>query len=145
MILSFKPQFEPLIMSGKKIHSIREDKHNRWKAGRLIHCATGVRTKNYNCFLQQYCISTQKIELQMDGKKKWLRVRIYNRDLPDRTGKSYKESLFYPPFNKDRFLTMLAKNDGLTVHQFFDWFLPNQKRYVFIGKIIHWTDKTYGF
>lgn len=49
MILSFKEQFIPKILDGTKIHTIREDKKNRWEAGKKIHFATGVRTKNYKC------------------------------------------------------------------------------------------------
>ena len=61
MVLSFKPMFKPSILLGTKKHSIRADPHGRWKADRTIHMATGVRTKNYNCFKVDRCISTQKI------------------------------------------------------------------------------------
>jgi hypothetical protein len=37
MILTFKERFVPLILSGTKIHTIREDKYNRWKVGMKIH------------------------------------------------------------------------------------------------------------
>lgn len=38
MILSFSdPRFEARIKAGIKIHTIREDKHNRWKPGMKIH------------------------------------------------------------------------------------------------------------
>ena len=38
MIRSFSdPRFEARIRAGIKIHTIREDKHNRWKPGMKIH------------------------------------------------------------------------------------------------------------
>lgn len=57
MILSFKKQFSEPILKGTKIHTIREDKPNRWKPGNKIHFANGVRTQNYNCFKESVCIS----------------------------------------------------------------------------------------
>lgn len=48
MILGFKPQFVQPIIDRTKIHTIREDKHNRWVPGKVIHMATGVRTKSYS-------------------------------------------------------------------------------------------------
>lgn len=50
MILSFKPQFRQKILDGTKIHTIRDDPNDRWQAGKIIHAATGVMTKNYDCF-----------------------------------------------------------------------------------------------
>ncbi len=47
MVLGFKERFVGRILSGVKIHTIREDGHNRWRVGRRIEFATGVRTKNY--------------------------------------------------------------------------------------------------
>src|SRR3989337_2267378 len=64
MILSFKPQFIEPILKGSKIHTIREDKTNRWIDGRVIQGATGVRTKKYNQFFEGVCVSTQKIEFE---------------------------------------------------------------------------------
>lgn len=64
MVLGFKPQFVQKILNKSKIHTIREDSNDRWKAGRKIQMATGVRTKNYNKFAETDCISTQKIEIK---------------------------------------------------------------------------------
>ena len=86
MILGFKKYFSDRtptnfvekILSGKKITTIREDKHKRWKPGMAIHFATGVRTKNYECFLIGICQSVQEIEMNwtkgvsftfVDGKR----------------------------------------------------------------------------
>ena len=63
MILSFKPQFNDKIIKGIKIHTIREDKHNRWKPGRTIQFANGIRTKNYKQFFEGECKSIQPIKI----------------------------------------------------------------------------------
>jgi len=58
MVLSFKSQFKKPIIDGTKIHTIREDKRNRWKSGNEIHF-----TENDNCFNIGKCISTQRISI----------------------------------------------------------------------------------
>lgn len=111
MILAFKPQFVPRILSGRKIHTIREDKNNRWQPGKKIHMATGVRTKNYNCFKEAVCVAVQSIEITKN--------------------KVYIDGI---QLNKQEIKT-LAINDGFNgIVDFFKWF--NQH---FYGKIIHWT------
>lgn len=115
MNLSFKAQFKAPILSGDKIHSIREDPHNRWKPGRKIHFATGVRTSYYNCFKEGECVSVQRINI---------RGRLVYIDY---------EELVYPK------LEMLAINDGFPdLEAFFKWFDQD-----FDGKIIQWTDFRY--
>lgn len=120
MILSFKEQLPEKIMNGTKIHSIRTDPHNRWKAGRKIHMATGVRTKNYNCFNETVCTAVQSIHCSHD-ELGILRVWI------DRYPLDYGT------------IKMLAANDGFgSVKDFRQWFNTDFK-----GKIIHWTDLRY--
>lgn len=120
MILGFKPQFKPKILDGTKIHTIREDKQDRWKIGYWIHFACGVRTKNYECFKQDICCGTQKIEI------KWI------------------DSTFVRVWVDDRPLAgievaALARQDGFeNERQFFEWFDKDFK-----GKIIHWTNFKY--
>lgn len=121
MILGFHQQFVTPILNGTKIHTIREDKYNRWEPGRIIHGATGVRTKKYHQFFQEICKSTQKIE-----------IRHYN--LLNPTIIIDERILFY--FNQ---IVRLAQNDGFnSVNDFFNWFDTD-----FTGKIIHWTDFKY--
>jgi len=122
MILGFKPQFKPLILSGEKVHTIREDKYDRWKPGIKIHMATGVRTHDYECFCDKYtCVSTQRIHI----------VRYYIDQLIPYIYINYKPFFFH---------YQLAKNDGFkSVNDFYNWF-PEEE---FIGKIIHWTNLTY--
>lgn len=120
MILSFKSQFKQPILDGTKIHSIREDPHNRWRPGMKIHAATGVRTKNYQCFSLLKCVSVQPIVLSKGLGFRDARVNGNHID----------------PYQ-------LSENDGFEfVGDFFEWFFPNGEG-VFKGKIIHWTDFQY--
>ncbi len=124
MVLGFKLQFRLPILTGQKIHTIRADKNDRWKTGRLIHAATGVRTKNYKEFCLMKCISTQEIKIEYDYiMALGARVAIWIDGRP------------LPPGQIDQ----LARNDGFqSTIDFFDWFDKD-----FEGKIIHWTEFKY--
>lgn len=120
MILGFNEKFPPKIEAGTKIHTLREDKKDRWKAGKTIHFATGVRTKAFNCFRKGKCVSTQKITITY------------------RVGHSALVNIDYRYLTQDE-VNILAKNDGFdSVEDFFTWFDKD-----FVGKIIHWTDFKY--
>lgn len=104
-----------------KIHTIREDKKDRWKAGNKIHFVINNRTKNRLQFAPVLpCVSTQKIIIEY--------------------------SAFFPPLvavdgrKLNRWeIKELAINDGFdSVEDFFSWFNED-----FTGKIIHWTDCLY--
>jgi hypothetical protein len=127
MILAFKPQFVQPILDGTKIHTIRLAKEGRWVPGRKIHFATGVRTKNYSCFKEGDCISTQQISMQVNSGG--LKVSIDGKEL----------SIYE--------LKMLSEYDGFnTVIDFIDWFLPIVQETPFDVQyftLIHWTDKRY--
>ena len=128
MILGFKEQFKEPILKGTKIHTIREDKHNRWRQWRLIQFATGVRTKKYNCFEELPCTGTQRIEI----KHQHTDVFVYV------DGMYLYDSIAPHNLSINKMLS-LAKNDGFkTIDDFFMWFNKD-----FEGKIIHWTDLRY--
>ena len=121
MMLGFKKQFMTLILSGIKIHTIREDKANRWKLGMMIQCATGVRTKAYKQFSQEQCVSVQKIKI------KWQTENLLPFISVDENTLTISEMIG------------LARNDGFaSFHDFCEWFSKD-----FEGKIIHWTDFRY--
>lgn len=121
MILGFNPRFVDKILDSTKIHTIRIDAHNRWKAGRSIQFATGVRTKKYKQFKEGVCVSVQHIKIQWRNTE--IRVTIDGSD-----------EIMIP----SKFLEFV-KNDGFdTAHDFYTWFKKD-----FEGKIIHWTDKRY--
>lgn len=129
MVLGFKTKdkqgnqtnFPAKILKGSKIHSIREDKNNRWKAGRIIHFATGVRTKHYHQFKLDTCKSVQSIEIVWDETLDMLSIKIDGKKIS----------------NSD--IMRLAYCDGFDhMKDFESWFkLP------FKGQIIHWTRHIY--
>lgn len=103
-----------------KFHTLREDPHNRWKPTRLIQHAYFPRTVNYQCFLENRCISIQRVEIRHLNPRHHL-VMVDGRRL------SFEEVL------------RLARNDGFEGHaDFFRWFDCDWK-----GKLIHWTDLRY--
>ncbi|HBG39927.1 MAG TPA: hypothetical protein DDW85_00770 [Porphyromonadaceae bacterium] len=130
MIIGFKERFKNLILTGTKIHTIREDKHNRWCAGRILHMATGVRTKRYECFKEAVCISIQDIEITWDD---CIVVSIDGKTFALLT--KYDEAFDIG----ERELLELARNDGFeSITDFLSFFKGD-----FTGKIIHWTDLKY--
>jgi uncharacterized protein YqfB (UPF0267 family) len=117
MVLGFKKRFVEKWLSGQKKHTIREDKNNRWKAGRVAQFATGVRTKLYNCFMVRTCQSVQLIEIS----REYGFVKI--------------DGILLPPLRHKE----LVLNDGFdSVDDFYLWFNKD-----FYGKIIHFTDLKY--
>lgn len=126
MTLGFKTQikgkptnFVEKILAGEKVTTIRVDKHNRWKVGRKIHFATGVRTSNHHHFAEGECTKVEEIEIVklQDWKSYSLsfRVRVDGEVLSTKR------------------IEELAKNDGFdSVADFFKWFNKD-----FQGKIIH--------
>ena len=130
MVIGFKEQFKETILKGSKIHTIREDKSNRWRAGRVMHMATGVRTKKYDCFKEAKCIKVQNIKIK--------HVTLYNpNDVV-----VYIDGVCagrYTNGYADGYLRVLARNDGFnSVGEFLNFFKND-----FTGKIIHWTDFKY--
>jgi len=103
-----------------KLHTIREDKANRWEAGKLIHPYYGARTKGAVQFGPVMRVeSVQSI------------VMIQRAD---RLDVSIDEKIIY----SDE-LEILAENDGFdTLADFLEYFNGG-----FRGKIIHWTRLRY--
>lgn len=129
MILGFKEQFRDPILLEQKLHTIRTDEKNRWKKGREIHFATGVRTKKFNQFMKGKCFSTQKISFY------WYK-NLLNQ---------WSVTVFIDGRNvttDNDLIDRLAKNDGFSSRkEFFEWPTWHKKNYT--GKIIHWTDLKY--
>jgi hypothetical protein len=110
-----------LLNLNPKIHTIREDKPNRWKAGSIIHAVYGNRTKFRFQFAPLFkCVSTQTIEIVFEPEN--IYIAIDNRLL-----------------NYDK-ICELAANDGFeNISEFFNYFDYKD----FTGKIIHFTDFKY--
>lgn len=109
-----------------KIHSLREDTNNRWKAGNSIQMAYGVRTLYYNHFNEgiaelELCKSTQEIIMRHDLG---LHITVDGKQLQPQE------------------IELLIRNDGLSRFQFNNWFFGKAKQ-TWKGKIIHWTDFKY--
>lgn len=138
MILSFKPKFVDPIKAGSKIHTIREDKPNRWHAGRPIQYATGVRTKNYKEFNSGICRSVQFIRIKWIDKIVSVEIGSIKTEM--------KLIYFFNPSDEKVFgmiekgeMKELSLNDGFeSIEAFFKWFDKD-----FEGKIIHWTNHKY--
>lgn len=106
-----------------KIHTIRQDASNRWKAGNKIHFVINNRTpKRFQFAPVIYCTGIQKI------------VIIYARGSRSRRWVVVDDSL-----QTEQELITLARNDGFeSVDDFFAYFSED-----FEGKIIHWTGFRY--
>lgn len=159
MILGFKQQFpwkEPTYFREKilygvgraiwltprqikkfaKIHTMREDPTNRWKAGRKIEMVyRGPKYKIIDHFNKgipelEKCVSVQEVMLWYTG-------------YVDKETKEQKVN-FHCMIDGNRYedINTLAVNDGFSDQlQFMNWF--NKINYPFTGKIIHWTDFRY--
>ncbi|TCN63702.1 hypothetical protein [Acetobacteroides hydrogenigenes] len=127
MLMTFsKLEFKTWIEDEMKIHSIREDKHGRWKPGMLIHMWMGTprntrgKVKPYQ-FDTKRVVSIQRIEIRRREDAMQSVVKVDGRVLD---------------INE---LKALSWNDGFTTFaDFWDWFRED-----FTGKIVHWTDKRY--
>lgn len=142
MLLTFsKDRFVDQIKDGLKIHTIREDPKNRWKKGMKIHFWRG-NPRNAKSgaapyqFLEGRCMGVQGIIILRadvsERQKHGLIVLVQSKKLKN------ERWLF------DDQIEELAKNDGLTVDEFREWFVPESTK-TFTGKIIHWTDRWYGY
>lgn len=124
-----------------KLHTIREDKNDRWKAGTKIDFFINCRQPTMFRFAPVLpVVSTQKIEIvnsggilnyasiYIDGE---LFLKNYN---PHQVIKGVKSD-----DEKEEKIIKLAQNDGFdTIEDFLAYFNKDFK-----GKIIHWTDLKY--
>ena len=106
-----------------KIHTIREDKNERWKVGTKIDFFINVRQKNMFRFAPVLpVVSTQDIEIEYTGSGVYNAWVFINGKLMN-----------------EKNLLEFAQNDGFdTIEDFFAYFNKD-----YTGKIIHWTDKRY--
>ncbi len=127
------PNAEQNITDLVKLHTMRDDKKNRWRPGMKIHHHIG-RYKKYRCFLINECISTQMVLVVFDVKKTKISLKI----TVDRRRLDKLEMITF------------IRNDGFVCQQdFIDWFFPVDKklnirlRTMWTGKLIHWTPLKY--
>ena len=128
MILTFsKEQFKNKIQAGIKIHTIREDKANRWRMGKLIqHWLHNPRnvSKHPHQFGENSCTGTQSITIS------WTEFMFQKKPYV------FIDDVKLTPDQVER----LAINDGFeSSKSFFAWFKDDIENW----KIIHWTDFRY--
>ncbi|MEO7176738.1 MAG: hypothetical protein ABIV51_12530 [Saprospiraceae bacterium] len=134
MIISFSREaFVQAIMVGTKIHTLREDKHDRWKPGNKIHYYKGnPRNKHTGpyTFGEGTCRGIQWVKLcNINGY-----LLAYFSDQNPKETESWNQ---FPD------LIQLAKNDGFAnVNSLMKWFVPKSLDF-WTGKIIHFTDFKY--
>lgn len=109
-----------------KLHTIRDDKNNRWKPGVMIDYFINCRQPNMFRFAPRLpVVSTQEIEIE-----NYTDTGVWFKDAVVSIDGSY--------LNRGE-VEKLAQNDGFdTVDEFFEYFKEDFK-----GKIIHWTDLRY--
>lgn len=107
-----------------KLHTLREDPHDRWKAGRKIEMVyRGAGYKIIDHFNKgipelEKCVSVQKIEIKFKLNGSAMVVYVDG---------------------KPTSIEQLSRNDGFnTVEDFFRWFNTDWS-----GKIIHWSNFRY--
>jgi len=136
MILSYSnPKFKDMILSGHKIHTIRQDMHDRWKVGISIqHWMYNPRNvaKCPHKFLDGTCAGIQYIHIVRQGD---YTPEVFVRPTPVHFGAG-RVWLTKSQVHE------LADNDGLTIPEFIEWFLPNGAS-DYYGKIIHFTNFMY--
>ena len=113
-----------------KLHTIREDKNDRWKRGTKIDFFINCRQKNMFRFAPRISvISTQHVFMTYWGND-IIQISVSGRELF-----GHNERLEF------------AINDGFdTWEDFFNYFYPiieKSKDKCFSGKVIHWTDLRY--
>jgi hypothetical protein len=156
MILSYSKknvelyQFPEKIKKGIKIHTLREDSSERWKAGNIIHHATGLRTKNYNCFEVGECKSVQHFILEFIsvGVSPHVIYTIFTNN-HFKSHINHSISIIKHPIeeNRSKLFDNLAINDGFPsfkeFERYFVEYARKLKKAVLNLKIIHFTDFRY--
>ena len=121
--------FQNMYPHKPKLHTIREDKNDRWHAGKMIDFFINCRQKDMFRFAPVMpVVSTQEVFMTY-AFNDVIQISIDGREL----------------FGHER--EDFAINDGFdNWYDFFDYFYPKIKanpKEFFKGKIIHWTDLRY--
>jgi hypothetical protein len=114
-----------------KLHTIREDKNDRWKAGTKIDFFINCRQPNMFRFAPVLpVVSVQKIEIVYYSTRETI-----IKDLPSKRAVIIDDKKRL----SDKEIQALAQNDGFdSLDDFFAYFENG-----FTGKLIHWTDLKY--
>ena len=124
-----------------KKHTLREDKKDRWKEGKVIHFIINNRTPNRFQFMPilpvlstQKVVISQFVDIHTDIKYRTVKI-----------GDTWKWSNYIKSLENDSKILEFVKNDGFDdVDSFFDYFFPKKgKLLVKELKLIHWTPLKY--
>lgn len=122
MILGFKPEFVPLVISGAKVHTIRAGR--RWVAGQPISFCTILGPDSFTKFQPDGMAQTVQAVRAVEVHGTYL-IEIDGRQLPGPE------------------LAAFVRRDGFDLpHQLFH-FLAGYAGLPFVGQLIHWTDLVY--
>jgi hypothetical protein len=143
-----------LLLPEPKLHTFREDKYDRWRAGMSIQMVyRGPKYSIKDHFNMgddlaglQKCKSIQKVEIKwrhekalctrMTDKSIFI-MKIDGKDFFETTIHKGVQFLRFGP--KGQLMAQLISNDGFSnINWFFRYFKKD-----FTGKIIHWTDLRY--
>lgn len=135
-----------LIQLKPKLHTMREDKHDRWRAGmsiQMVYRGPKYSIKDqFNKDIQELstCVSTQSIILYFSeyaGDSKLVSIYIDSRLYW--VGQVTKTAANSCSPEDRQLIEQLAMNDGFESSiDFFRWFKKEWS-----GKLIHWTDLKY--
>lgn len=126
----YKISFDNTLSHTPKLHTIREDKNDRWKSGVMIDFFINCRQPNMFRFAPRIpVVSTQTVYMSY-AFNDLIEISVGHKELF-----GYAERLQF------------AQNDGFdTWEKFFDYFYPMIKatpNNFLKRKLIHWTDKRY--
>jgi hypothetical protein len=121
-LYNFQPRFVPLILSGKKTHTIRAVRKNTACVGETLHLYTGLRQPGARLLMRVPCVGVEEITITRNDSEFWITI---DGNLLD---KSECEAL--------------ARCDGFENFErmMVFWVLP-KNRLPFKGHIIHWRKK----
>ncbi len=144
-----EPLPSPVFYKGSpKIHTIREDKHNRWQVGKMIDFYINNRTKKAFCFAPRVPVTNIQT-IKLDYAPSFVYLYIDNECVEAaRIDDGGIEYLFRSLSTEGDCPIMhsLAINDGFgSITEFLNYFYPYERdgTTCFEGKIIHWTDLKY--
>lgn len=146
--VSGKYEFENNWSFAPKIHTIREDKTNRWQVGKMIDFYINNRTKKAFCFAPRVPVTNIQT-IKLDYAPSFVYLYIDDECVEAaRIDDGGIEYLFRSLSTEGDCPIMhsLAINDGFeSITEFLNYFYPYEKdgTTCFEGKIIHWTDLKY--
>ncbi len=115
----------------RKLHSIREDKKDRWKLGMKIHFVYGNRTKHRECWFLWHVFGIEYISI-VHPPCCGMEIYVHDKPAPGDSDEITKLN------SQD--IERLALNDGFdSLEDFKEYFKDD-----FHGKLIHWTELKYG-